>query len=608
MEYLKTKSAFKSVLGRGPELEKRVLDAMSTIANIVGGTLGPGGHPVLIERQEYGLPPIITKDGVTVFRALGFEDSVAHCIMEAARDASVRTATEAGDGTTTATILAEAFVRLTAKFCRENPGVSPQGVIRDIQQAYSEILEPEIARLSITSDLESEDGRRRLHAVATVSGNGDTALADAVMRCYDICGDDGNVTIVEGTGASTYEVEKIDGFPIPMGYEESCQRFYPSFINRPEIQQVHIEKPVFVLYFGRINEIQTLVPLMEKLQEAWTGEYLATPNVVIVASGFSETVLGSLTTNWVSPGSINIFPLLVPNNSPIHNAPRNFLDDLGAVVGATVFDQATKPLDTATFEDLGNIAQDPDDTKWKALGVTAIEVTRYRSTVLGFCQEDILVARAEKVKAQAEQAESELEAALIRERLAKLTGGIAKLKVVGSSSGEIKERRDRAEDAICAVRGALKAGCLPGGCWTLMRLASQLKRFQSPVNENILAPALQVPFQILLENVGIVPADSRYNNLWQTMDAFATTTSDSKEANVWNARTATWCNAVEGGLLDSTPAVREALKNAISIATLLGTLGGTIVFPRDREVEKQEARDAADFNRMSNFNPADERP
>jgi chaperonin GroEL len=346
MQYQKAKSAHKNVIPNGSYLRKKVLDTSSIIASVVGGTLGPGGHPVLIEREEHGLPPDITKDGVTVIRSLGFKDSASHVLMEAERDAAVRTAATAGDGTTTATILSDAFLRRVMKFCDSNKNYSPQAVVRDIQKTYAEVFEPSIRDLTLRGDLSTPEGRKRLAAVATVSANGDTELADAVLEAYDICGDDGNVTILEASGkVSSIEVREIPGFPIGMGYEESLQHFFPVFINRPDLQMVRMEKPAFLLYFGQINEMQVLLPLLEKLQDAYRGEYLKTHNIVVVATGFSTKVLASLAVNWSDPNSINVLPFLVPNKNPIHNAAKNFIDDLAAVVGAEVYDPVVAPLD-----------------------------------------------------------------------------------------------------------------------------------------------------------------------------------------------------------------------------------------------------------------------
>ncbi len=598
MEYLKAKSAAKSVTPRGSKLEHLVLSTMSVIATIVGGTLGPGGHPVLIERPEFGLPPIITKDGVTVFKSLGFQDPVQHCIMEAARDASVRTAAEAGDGTTTATILAHAFVDRTTAFCKANPGTSPHRIIQEVQETFRNVLCPEIDRLTLHGDLESDTGRATLRAVACISSNGDEALADAVMTCFGICGDDGNVTISEASeGNSPYPVTKVEGFPVPNGYENSCGKFYPVFINDQEKQRSLVERPVFVLYFGRVTEIQSAVPLFQKLQEAWSGQYLKTPNIVFVAEGFSEAVVAQLAMFWSTPTNINVLPLVVPS-SPIPNGHRHFLDDLAAITGAKVLDPVTATLSEAEFEDLGNIALDLDNV-WKTQGVTAVECGRYRTTILGHCDDDLVLDRADQIRGMLQNAGSELDASFLAERLAKLTGGIAELKVVGSSNGELKERRDRAEDAVCAVRGALKHGALLGGGWTLLRLASVLP--DTAVSRDIIRPALEAPVRVLFANVGLVGDEVEHT--LAKLKGFVT----SSDAQVYNARTRTWVNGHEAGILDSTPAVREALKNSISIATLLGTLGGTVVQPRDMAFERKEAVEAADFDRMSGYNPADER-
>lgn len=601
METPKTKSAAKIVTPLGAELRKKILATSRLVADIVGGTLGPGGHPVLIERSEAGLPPIVTKDGVTVFRSLALQDPTMHCIVESMRDASVRTATEAGDGTTTATVLADALLQGTLRFCEENPGVSPQRLTQDIKDLHAKVLTPVLASLKLRGDLSSPDGRRRLRGVAAVSTNGDMELADAVVDCFDICGDDGNVTLAEASGPPGVRKDRIEGFPIGIGYEQCCQRYYPSFINRADLQQVHIESPVFLLNFGRVNDIQVLRPILEKLQEAYQGEYLKTPNVVVVATGFSESVLAALAHNWAAVDSLNIYPLVVPMDSPIANAARNFMDDLAAVTGATVRDPETANVVDATFADLGNITLN-DQGVWVPLGVKRFEASRYRSTIVGFCDEAKLLARHSVVLTQAKQAESELEATMLRERLAKLVGGIARLTITGSSNGELKERRDRAEDAICAVRGAIKDGCLPAGGWALMRLHSVLRDMDTPAAE-LLCDALCAPLERLLSNAGLTDdeIDVVYHDLLNG-------TEKPADAQIFDAANKTMVCADEVGLLDSYSAVAEALKNSVSIASLLGTLGGCVVFPRNSELEFAEARSAAEFDRMSKFNPADERP
>jgi chaperonin GroEL len=601
LETIKTKSASKIVVPRSDRLERDVLDTMAIASTVVGGTLGPGGHPVLIERPEYNLPPYVTKDGVTVFKAIGLPDPVEQCILEAARDASVRTAQEAGDGTTTATILSEAFVRYTTAFCKKNPNIPPICVIRTIQKLYDTIIEPEIKKLTIECDLSTQEGKHLLRNVAKISANGDLELADAVMECFDITGDAGNVTIVESTGPTHYEVERTHGYSISSGFEESCAKYYPAFINDPSTQRVVLEKPGFILYFGRLNDIQSCLDLLNRLQQGFEGNYLDMHNFVLMATGFSESVLANLASIFAQPNNINIFPLVIPKTAVL-NSERHFLDDVAAVTGAVVFDPLTKPMNEADFEDIGNMVAVEENCNgipqkvYRSLGVSSFECGRYRSTILGRCDEEILTKRIEELEAAVSSAESEYDLRQLQERLAKLSGGIAKLKVIGSSNGEMKERRDRAEDAVCAVRGAVKHGALVGGCWTLVEIARKLQEesdeLVKEIVDSIVNPSLLSPLGVLFGNAGL---DSGQQDKKVSDSLLA---GVPEEAYVTDVSTGKVVKALDEGILDSVPAVRDAIKNAISIATLLGTLGGCVVFPRDRDFEIKEARDAADYDRV----------
>jgi chaperonin GroEL len=599
MEYNKTKSARKQVITEGPQLKKTILDTLRVVSSIVGATLGPGGKSVLIERFEHGLPCFPTKDGVTVFRSLGFTDAASHCVMETARDSAIRTASEAGDGTTTATILSEAIVRNIFDFCDKNPRISPQRVVRMLEETFRDYIEPAImgvkdktgkvieSGLTRRLSLESEEDLRLLHSVARVSANGDTALADAVMECFQITGDDGNVTISESNGPSHYEVEKVEGFSIFMGYEESCVKFAPKFINDPGRQMTTMEKPVFVLYHGRITEIQTLAPLMEKVGKEWNDSNFKSPhNVVVAAIGFSETVLANLATNWGMEGTINVFPLLVPM-SPQSNGQMQFLLDLQAVTGSKILDLLESPLETAELDVLGP-------------GVDLFEATRFRSSIIGHADEGLLMIRIDELKKQLEAPESELDAIWLRERVAKLAGGIAKLRVIGASNGELKEKRDRAEDAVCAVRGAIKNGCLPGGAWTLLKLCNILPK--NLIIDRVLRTSFLEPFNRLLQNCGYQQGEESRAVLEPILMGI-----QSGEPIVYDFLEHKHVNAYEAGILDSTPAVLEAIRTSLSISSQLGTNGGIIAFPRDPQLENQEARATQAFLRDANTNPADER-
>ena len=595
MEYGKVKSVSKHIDPKGPHLRKIVAETMRTIADVVGATLGPGGQAVLIERYEHGMPAIITKDGVTVFRALGFDHPTAHCVMEAARDAAVHTANEAGDGTTTATILSEAIVRLIDEYCSKNKRVSPQRIVRHLETTFRDYIEPAIKQLSVKAKLDDEAGERMLRAVATVSANGDKELSDAVMNCFGYTGDDGNVTIMEVAGPSHYEEEHIQGFPIGIGYEDSCSKFYNKFINDPGSQRAVLDKPAFLLYNGRINEIQQLVSLISQTVEAYQRpsdfglDEPFTHNIVIVATGYSDTVLASLGMTFEDPGSQNVFPLQIPNNSPQSNAQNEFLLDLSAVTGAPICDPVSKPLAELTLADLGT-------------GCEMFEASRFRSTIVGFSDEFLLEQRIGELKQQLSNPESQLDALYLNERVAKLSSGIARLKVFGSSNVELKEKRDRAEDAVCAVRGAIKHGCLPGGAWTLLKLCQILPH--NDFNDAILRRAFLAPFDRLMVNSGIVLESLEAERI---VEAILQGIKDDKPV-VYDFLESKHVNPYEGGILDSTPAVLEAIRNAISIAALLGTLGGVVVFNRDGELERLEARASAQWAREVGSNPADDRP
>jgi chaperonin GroEL len=594
MQYQKVKSVSKEMKPRGQKLTDVVLKTMAIISDMVGATLGPGGMPVLIERQEHNLPAMVTKDGVTVFRNLGFNDATAHVVMETARDAAIRTASEAGDGTTTATVLANAIVMAAHKYVNDNPKISPQKVVRRLMAVFKENIEPLIKKLSVTADISTEEGRQMLWNVAKISANGDKELANAVMQCFDVVGDDGNVTITEISGPSGFEVERIEGYPIPLGYEDSCAKFAPKFINDPALQRTVLENPVFVVFHGRITEIQSVVMIMEKIGAAWQTNEGFRHNVVLVATGFSESVLAQLAINFAEATSINVFPLLAPL-SPVPNGQLGILEDICAVTGSKLFDPLNNPLDRAELEELGVKAK-------------VFEANRFRSVIIGDADDAdsmlLIEEQVAKLQSQKTQAASELDAAFFDERIGKLTGGIAKLKVIGASNGELRERRDRAEDAVCAVRGAIKHGCVPGGGWTLLKVAYELAALKDDIVSKVLEPALEEPLRRILVNSG---HDS--NEINNIVDAVYGSMVKGVDPKVFDAYENEFVNPWTAGVLDSTPAVLEAVRNSLSIATLLGTLGGTIAFRRDSELERIEAKETNSFLRDADYaaNPADER-
>lgn len=742
IEYQKVKSAAKRVTPKSEKLSKLVLETLGLVSQVVGDTLGPGGCPVLIERAEHDLPPLVTKDGVTVFKSLGFEDPTKQCILEACRDAAVRTANEAGDGpqplwskiltptgfiemrdvrvgmeicgtngtaqkvigvypkgkkeivkvtfghggvveccedhlwevqtdyetdgpvttseimnnydkfryfvpdlmvevnhkpvwveqqeiikvqrtgqftemqcikvsnpdqlyitddfivthnTTTASILAESITRLINDYCKENPKISPQKVVRQLESIFRNDLEPWIKELAIKAPIGTEAGDSLLKSVATISANGDKALADAVMQCFELTGDAGNVTISEASGASKYIVEEVKGYPIGTGYEDTCGKYIPKFLNSAGTQTCKLTNPYFILYNGQLTDFLSIAPFLQKIGMAFMGEHLKSRDIVVVAGSFAPNLPAIFGAGFEAGEALRIFPLVIPA-SPIPNHGVQFLQDLAAITGATIFDPINKPLETGDIPDLGP-------------GLESFEAYRTRSVILGNAAdhgteyENALHEQVAVVETQLEQPESVLDGILLRERLAKLTGGIAKLIIVGASNAETKEKRDRADDAVCAVRGAIKHGCLPGGGWTLLKLEQNLqaKYSDDKVVTDVLIPALVQPVFRLYENCGLNQADCD-NVLEPILNAL----SEGKVL-VYDALGQKHGGPIEMGVLDSLPAVLEAIRNSLSIAGLLGTLGGTVVQPRHHELEKTEASDTAAWVRDANWNPADER-
>lgn len=574
MSHRKAKSAPKMFETNHGKLKAMVLKAMRRASEAVGSSLGPGGRPTLIESDYPGIPNKITKDGVTIFKSLGATDSYEHLILETARDVAQRTATEAGDGTTTATVLSYALIDNLFQFCENNPKYSPQKAARRIAKVTEDILLPYIFERSIKIE---GDNQHLLKSVAKISANGDEAMADAVIKAFEEIGygDASHVTIREMSGKTGYKVERIDGFPIPMGYEESIGKLHTAFINDQANQRCFIEKPLFLIYDGQINDLIGFLPLMESLGTKYVNEGNSDyKNLVLVAHGFSENVLTTLAFNWSNPNTINVLPLITPM-AQFLNSQLHFLYDLAAFTGSKVFGMKDQ-INTATLEDLGR-------------GMTSFECYRFRSTVIGDPDPTHIELRAEDLSTMKQNAESEAEKMWLEERLGKITNGIAKLTIYGGSNGELKEAHDRCEDAVCAVRAAISHGALPGGTRIAIDLALKLGaelEEGDPAREVLMPSLMSLPLR-LLDNAGYT-AD-------ETQEVLARLISEPD--TVYDVENQKFGKAEELGLFDATKAVSESLRNAVSIASVLGTMGGMVCHPRDSEFERSEARADSEFMR-----------
>lgn len=613
-EIAKSKTAAKTITYQEDKLKKIVLDTVRQASDLVGSTLGPNGKIVLIERQE-NLPPFLTKDGITVFNSMAYSDSTKQAILEAARDSSSKTNVEAGDGTTTATILAESLIRLGFGYLQHHPHLSTQKVMRELESVFNDIVVPFIAKNSIT--VTNENAADLLQKVALISTNSDKEMATAVLDCFNQVGYNGNITIAETAGSSGFEVEKVEGFPIARGFEDTCGRFIEEFVNDKGNYRTVLERPRFLLYNGKLNSMSTIIPAIERIGQAYElalqNNQKFSPNIVVVAHHFSDDVLAQLAYNFKNPSSLNILPLksvmTVQANSPYH-----FLQDLAAFTGATVFDPLSKPIESFEMAHLGADAMEQ------------FEYYRYKSLILGQPDEFLVIARSEELEKQAQQAESSLDAEILRERLAILTGGIARLKVKGSSEAELKEKRHRVEDAVAAIKGALKYGVLPGCAKTLLALADEI--YASPnvsaAVKAIMPQAFSTPFERIMTNgglnqkeIGEIATNMSYTlkleefeeeieepRSWLKLVIDKILRRPAKRMKVlvgkwvgykkpfWNTYDALnhkFGDGIEIGVVDSASAVLMSIKNSLSVAKMLMGLSGIVVFRRDHEMDRDES-------------------
>ncbi len=584
MAYRVAKSAPKSFLNNKKDLQGLVINVMSKVADAVGSSLGPGGRVSLLEADQPGFPNKVTKDGVTILKNLGSLNSYEHLIIETAVSSSMRTATEAGDGTTTTCVLSYEFIKNIFDFCNKNPKHSPQKVVRRMKEVVQKTLLPYIASRSIKV---TEENKELLTAVATISANGERELASAVIQCFEEVGfgESSHVTIREVPGPFGYRVERIEGFPVPMGYEETSGRYHASFINDIGNQRCFLERPMFILYDGVVNDLVQFVQLFNAIDEKHAKGEEGFHNLVLVANGFNETVISNLAFNFEQKGTLKIIPIRSPMTQFL-NCQTHFLQDLAAVTGARIFGLKNQ-ISEATVSDLGQ-------------NMESFECYRFRSTVVGSSDPVNIEMRCDDIKKMQKRAESQAERTWFEERIATISSGIAKLTISGGNASELKERSDRAEDSVCAVRAAISAGVLPGGTRIILDMASLLAQElpKGDAAREIMMPSFISLTHRLLDNAG-------YNE--EEVDAILTKLTLNPEL-IYDIEAMEYGEFMKLGVFDATKAVSESLSNALALGGILGTLGGIVAFPRDAEFERKEASLDEEWRKVSMNSDAYQNP
>ena len=520
------------------DLQPKIIAGMEEIASIVKRTLGPGGLPIIIERSgtaQDGSPlgPRITKDGVSVANECFSEDPEKDLIIQAVKSICKKTNRVAGDGTTTAIVLGESILKETLKYLDNNPSLNPQIVREEVEAAAKEVI------LKLEQCAVPLDNMDLIKQVATISANGDEEIGDILCEAFKEVGAEGVVTVDEGH-TNKLSLEVVEGYQFQRGAESR-----DNFFNNKDLTKFEAKDAVVLIYDGDLNNYTDLMPALHAIsQKNEQGAMVSMPPVVIVANNFSNEVIQFLKIQKME-GGLQFCPVKGPNVTHVRSA---HYDDMAVLFGGYRFGNGNRALSSFQEDDHGLVGK--------------VIIDKYTTTFYdGQGGEADVLERVEALQGQKAMAESPYDKQIVSDRLAALTGGIAKIGVGGATEFEIKEKYDRIEDALNASRAAIEKGIVPGGGCTLFRISEE-------IDNPILRIALKAPFKQIIENIGVV-----YNNC--LADAML---ADKNVA--FDARKKIQVNALEAGIVDPVKVTIAGLENAVSIAALLSTAGGGIIFKK----------------------------
>jgi chaperonin GroEL len=509
----------------GTEAREKLLRGVDILADAVKVTLGPKGRNVVIEKS-FGSPRI-TKDGVSVAKEIELEDKFENMGAQMVREVASKTNDLAGDGTTTATVLAQAIVREGAKAVAA--GMNPMDLKRGIDQAVTVVVEDLRNRARPVSKNEE------IAQVGTISANGDTEIGRLLAQAMEKVGNTGVITVEEAKTAET-ELDVVEGMQFDRGY------LSPHFSTNMERLTVEYEDPYILLYDKKISTLQPMIPILESV--AQSGKPL-----LIIAEDVEGEALAALVVNNLR-GGLKVVAVKSPGFGERRKA---MLEDIAVLTGATVIsDELGMKLENATLSDLGRAKR--------------ISVSKEETTIIdGQGGKAAIEARTLQIKGAIEDTSSEYDREKLEERLAKLSGGVAVIRVGGTTEIEVKEKKDRVDDALHATRAAVEEGILPGGGVALLRSVEALTDVE-PTNDDqrvgisIIRKALEAPIRQIAENAGaegsIIVGKVRDKNNY---------------SYGWNAQTGEFADLFDQGVIDPVKVVRTALQDAASVAGLLIT-------------------------------------
>jgi len=519
------------------EARARLKRGVDQLADAVKVTLGPKGRNVVIDKK-FG-SPTVTKDGVTVAKEVELDDEIENMGAQMVKEVATKTSDLAGDGTTTATVLAQAIYREGLKSV--TAGANPMALKRGIESAVETVV-AELKKISVPTS-----GRKDIKQVATISANGDAEIGDKIADAMDKVGKDGVITVEEAKSLET-TLETVDGMQFDRGY------LSPYFITDPEKMECTIEDAYILIYDKKISTMKDLLPVLEKV--AQSGRPL-----LIVAEDVEGEALATLVVNKLR-GTLKVCAVKAPG---FGDRRKEMLRDIAILTGGQVIsEELGLKLENTTLNDLGRakrVIVDKDNT----------------TLVDGKGKDDQIEGRKSEIKAQIEKSTSDYDKEKLQERLAKLAGGVAVLNVGAATETEMKEKKARVEDALHATRAAVEEGIVPGGGVALLWCQKSLDKTKGHDDDEktgieIVRRALEEPIRIIAQNAGAEGA------------IVVGKVKESKDKNFgYNAQTDKFEDLVASGVIDPTKVTRTALQNAASIASLLLTTECVVVEKKEKD-------------------------
>jgi chaperonin GroEL len=519
----------------GNDSRLKMVQGVNVLADAVKVTLGPKGRNVVIERSFGG--PHITKDGVTVAREIELKDKLQNMGAQMVKEVASKTATDAGDGTTTATVLAQAIVKEGMKFV--TAGLNPMDLKRGIDKATHAAVDA-LSAISKPCDTTEE-----IAQVGSISANGDASIGKMIADAMERVGKEGVITVESGKSLQD-ELEVVEGMQFDRGY------LSPYFINNQEKQTVELDQPFILLFDKKISNIRDMIPILEAVNKS--GKPL-----LIVAEDVEGEALATLVVNSMR-GIVKTCAIKAPGFGDRRSA---MLEDLAILTGGTVVAEALGlTLEKVTLENLGMAGR--------------VEVSKENTIIIDGAGDAVAIEnRVKAIRAQIEEAQSEYDKEKLQERVAKLAGGVAVLRIGAATEVEMKEKKDRIDDALHATKAAVEDGIVPGGGVALVRAKQAIKNLKGDNSDQdagiqIVLRAMEEPLRCIVSNAG------------ESADVVLNAVSTGTGNYGYNAATEQYGDMLAQGVIDPTKVAKTALVNAASVAGLLLTTDCAIYdLPKD---------------------------